>query len=139
MSTCPTCQPLQLNRSPDYPMTHNAHPHSPPPPVPPPPPPSSLVLLPPVHPLPPLTHSLTHSPPPGLPSAISSRPLNAWLQVCSFADYCSPCSNSGHVKAIPGIPFIVMQSPTITIITTTATTVSTTTTQVGDRSFVRFS
>nr|KAF7423774.1 hypothetical protein H0235_009057 [Vespula pensylvanica] len=34
----------------------------------------------------------------------------AWLQVCSFADYCSPRSNSGHVKAIPGIPFIVMQS-----------------------------
>lgn len=26
MSTCSTCRPLQLNRSPDYPMTHNAHP-----------------------------------------------------------------------------------------------------------------
>ena len=24
MSTCSTCRPLQLNRSPDYPMTHNA-------------------------------------------------------------------------------------------------------------------
>ncbi|KAF7396697.1 hypothetical protein V1477_010035 [Vespula maculifrons] len=45
MSTCSTCQPLQLNRSPDYPMTHNAHPHSPPPP-------SSLPRLPPSPPLP---------------------------------------------------------------------------------------
>lgn len=26
MSTCSTCQPLRLNRSPDYPMTHNARP-----------------------------------------------------------------------------------------------------------------
>jgi len=26
MSTCSTCQPLRLNRSPDYPMTHNAWP-----------------------------------------------------------------------------------------------------------------
>lgn len=24
MSTCSTCRPFQLNRSPDYPMTHNA-------------------------------------------------------------------------------------------------------------------
>lgn len=39
-------------------------------------------------------------------------PPSSWNleQVCSLADYCGPLSNSRHVKAIPGILLIVMQS-----------------------------
>lgn len=39
-------------------------------------------------------------------------PPSSWNleQVCSLADYCGPFSNSRHVKAIPGILLIVMQS-----------------------------
>ncbi|KAL0111955.1 hypothetical protein PUN28_013284 [Cardiocondyla obscurior] len=105
MSTCSTCQPLRLNRSPDYPMTHNARPAlskpsaaalRPTAPIPPPPPPGH----PPLVPLPP--------PPPSLPLA---RQLAAGMQrreaisflawtdaaACvhekSSATYLTPCLN----------------------------------------------
>jgi len=90
MSTCSTCQPLRLNRSPDYPMTHNARPaRSPNPP------------------------SRTDRPNPLLSLL---RPLGFLLLLpsasCRYAprSYCGSLSNSRHVKAIPGIPLIVMQS-----------------------------
>lgn len=119
MSTCSTCRPLQLNRSPDYPMTHNARlcwplrlyvksytriqackhnadwgTRAP----------SCSPLLPDrPHSLPPLC-SYCLSP------ATTTIVVAERMQVCSFADYCGPLSNSRHVKAILGILLIVMQS-----------------------------
>lgn len=107
MSTCSTCRPLQLNRSPDYPMTHNAHPallhyvHA-----------ERAHTRPTSHVDP--THAVASVPP--LAQLLPARTLSpgadraAGVQVCSSADYCDPPSNSGHVKAIPGILLIVMQS-----------------------------
>lgn len=96
MSTCSTCQPLRLNRSPDYPMTHNARPARSKP--------SSRTG----RPLPP-----TSSPPAATPLSVSLSYLPVAPVSCRYAaprSYCGPLSNSRHVKAIPGIPLIVMQS-----------------------------
>lgn len=97
MSTCSTCQPLRLNRSPDYPMTHNARPARTEP--------TSRTDH----------HLLLHllllfatATPLGSPSSLPLAPVS-----CRYAaprSYCGPLSNSRHVKAIPGIPLIVMQS-----------------------------
>lgn len=100
MSTCSTCRPFQLNRSPDYPMTHNAR---------------RLRCPTRIHAL----GEVARAP------LILVRPSPSTLLCASFhhaivvarlpgmrpfADHCGPPNNSRHVKAIPGILLIVMQS-----------------------------
>ena len=100
MSTCSTCRPFQLNRSPDYPMTHNAR---------------RLRCPTRIHALGEVARAPLILVRPS-PSALLCASFHHAIVVDRlpgmqpFADHCGPPNNSRHVKAIPGILLIVMQS-----------------------------